>query len=126
MPINTANLLFGGTNGIQQVPKFRFREGGTLVSKEIDGISKKKWIIVISCLDIMIDTVTFLRLVQTAHLSILLSLRGNRRNLYFLGSMLCEEMEDRHLSYDFSYVLIYVSRTFTELIETIFELLKRG
>lgn len=126
MPINAANLLFGSTNGIEQMPQFRFREGGMLVPKEIDGIGEKKWIIVISCLDIMIDTVTFLRLVQTAHLSTLLSLRGNRRNLYFLGSMLCEEMEDRHLSYDFSYVLIYVSRTFTELIETIFELLKRG
>lgn len=97
-----------------------------LIPEKIDGIGEKKRIIVISCLDIMNDTVTFLRLVQTAHLSTLLSLRGKRRNLYFFGSMLCEEMEDRHLSYDFSYVLIYVSRTFTELIETIFELLNRG
>lgn len=126
MPINTANLLLSSTNGIQQMPKFRLREGRVLIPKEVDGISEKKRIIVISCLYIISDTVTLRRLVHTAHLSILLSLRGNRRNLYFLGSMLCDEMEDRHLSYDFSYVLIYVSRTFTELIETIFELLKRG
>lgn len=126
MSINTAYLLLGSTNGIQQMPKFRFGEGRVLIPEEVDGIGEKKWIIVISCLNIMSGTVTFLWLVQTEHLSILLSLSGNRRNLYFLGSMLCEEMEDRHLSYDFSYVLIYVSRTFTELIETIFELLKRG
>ena len=120
------DFFFGCANGIKKMPKFRLREAGSFISEKFDGIIENEWIIIVSDLNMRCVTVTLRRLVQAAHFSKLLSFRGSSRKRYFLGSILCDPIEECHFSYDRYSVCISIYRTLAELVETSFDRPKRG
>lgn len=91
-------LFLGCAESVQKMPEFRFFESGAFGFVGVDGVAEKVGVPVVGDLGYERFTVSFWRLVQAEHLSILLSWRGSSKNLFFSALTLFYEIWDFHCS----------------------------
>jgi hypothetical protein len=80
-------LFLSCAESVEKMPELWFRKSRVPSPEELHGIGEDERVEVVGDLGGGWGTVTVRRLVQTAHLSRLLSLTGSSRKRYFLGSM---------------------------------------